>query len=188
MPNANPLEFDPIGEARRQWNSHGWAIAASGMAAVTAVMRTQQIYMARVDETLRPFRLTFARYELLMLLYFSRRGAMPLSRVGARLQVHPTSVTNAVDRLEAQRLIRRVPHPTDRRTTLAEILPAGRELAERATEALNETVFVRPGLSPRDLEQLSVLLGRLRFASGDFLDPPAGAGKSRNGAKVSAKD
>jgi DNA-binding MarR family transcriptional regulator len=139
------------------------------MAAVTSIMRAQQIYMARVDEVLRPFELTFSRYELLMLLYFSRVGSMPLSRVGARLQVHPTSVTNAVDRLEAQQLIRRVPHPVDRRTTLAEIQPAGRELAERATAALNEEVFVSPGLVSEDVEALTTLIGRMRWESGDFV-------------------
>ena len=119
------LDFDPIEEARRQWRAHGWPGAAPGMAAVTSIMRAHQIYLARVDSALRPFDLTFARYELLMLLSLSRTGALPLSRVGARLQVHPASVTNAVDRLEAQALITRLPHPTDRRTTLAKILPEG---------------------------------------------------------------
>ena len=93
------------------------------MAAVTSVFRAQQIYLARIDAVLRPLGLTFARYEVLMLLMFSRAGSLPLSKVGARLQVHPTSVTNAVNRLEEQGLISRVPHPTDRRTTLAEITP-----------------------------------------------------------------
>src|SRR5579862_3894112 len=140
------LRFDPIEEARRQWVAHGWTEAAPGMAVVTSVVRAQQIFLARIDAELRPLGLTFARYELLMVLAFSRQGAMPLGRVGARLQVHPTSVTNAVDRLEAQGLIRRLPHATDRRTTLAEILPAGRELAEQATVALNKAVFEAPGL------------------------------------------
>src|SRR5664280_2409958 len=35
-------------------------------------------------------------YEILMLLSFSRTGAMPMKRGGSRLQVHPTSVTSAV--------------------------------------------------------------------------------------------
>ncbi len=68
------LPFDPIAEATRQWRGHGWDDAATGMAAVTSVVRVQQILMARVEEVLRPHGLTFARYELLMLLYFSRAG------------------------------------------------------------------------------------------------------------------
>ncbi|HTW07369.1 MAG TPA: MarR family transcriptional regulator, partial [Acidimicrobiales bacterium] len=79
-----------------------------------------------------------------------------------------TSVTNAVDRLEQQDLIKRVPHASDRRTTLAEILPSGRELALRATLALNEQVFRRPGMAAADLRQLIEVLQRFRQLAGDF--------------------
>lgn len=168
MRAPKPLGFDPIEEARRQWSAHGWEDAALGMALVTSVMRAQQIFTARIEEELRPLGLTFARYELLMLLSFSRTGSMPLSRAGARLQVHPTSITNAVDRLEAQGLIRRLPHGTDRRTTLAEILPAGRELAERATKQLNRVVFEEPGLGRDEAESAVGLLRVLRAHAGDF--------------------
>jgi DNA-binding MarR family transcriptional regulator len=163
-----PLPFDPIAEATRQWEAHGWAAAAPGMAAVTSVMRVQQLLLSRVEEVLRPYDLTFARYELLMLLSFTRAGALPLSRIGARLQVHPTSVTNAVDRCEARGLVRRVPHPSDRRTTLAELTPEGRELAAKATEAVNREVFSALGLSSADLGSLVEVLTRFRSAAGDF--------------------
>ena len=162
------LPFDPIEEARRQWTAHGWEDAADGMAAVTSVMRAEQVFLARVDEVLRPFQLTFARYEALMLLSFSRQGSLPLSKIGQRLQVHPTSVTNTIDRLEAQGFARRVPHATDRRTTLAEITDAGRAVAEEATKAVNAAVFTATGLSPTDLGELFRLLRKLRRAAGDF--------------------
>ena len=167
-PPRKSLDFDPIEEARRQWSERGWEAAAPGMAAVTSVMRAHQIFLARVDSALRPFDLTFARYELLMLLSFSRTGALPLSRVGARLQVHPASVTNAVDRLEAQRLVTRLPHPTDRRTTLAQILPEGRRLVGLATTALNDQVFTEAGLSDEEADQLFSLVRTLRVDQGDF--------------------
>jgi DNA-binding MarR family transcriptional regulator len=165
---SRSLPFDPIREAHRQWNVHGWDTASDGMAAITSIFRAQQIYLARIDQVLRPLGLTFARYEVLMLLLFSRRGSLPLNKVGARLQVHPTSITNAVDRLEAHGLIRRVPHPTDRRTTLAEILPAGRELATRATEEVNATVFTDPQLDSDDVKAVIEVLQRLRRSAGDF--------------------
>ncbi|MGH9057422.1 MAG: MarR family winged helix-turn-helix transcriptional regulator [Acidimicrobiales bacterium] len=172
MAPARPLPFDPIREARRHWESHGWEAAAAGMAAVTSVFRAQQIYLARVDSALRPFGLTFARYEVLMLLMFSRDGSLPLSKVGTRLQVHPTSITNAVDRLEQHGLIRRVRHPTDRRTTLAEVLPAGRRLAEKATAAINDEVFSTPGIGIPEVETLIAVLERLRSGAGDFEPRP----------------
>ena len=168
MTSGSPLPFDPIAEATRQWQAHGWSDAAPGMAAVTSVMRVHQILLGRVEESLRPYDLTFARYELLMLLSFSRTGSMPLSRIGARLQVHPTSITNAVDRCEAQGLVRRVPHPSDRRATLAEITPAGRELAAKATDSLNREVFADVGMSRRDVDAVVAVLARFRSRHGDF--------------------
>lgn len=166
--NRRPLPFDPVAEARRRWEAEGWTAAAPGMAAVTSLMRAQQIVLARVEEVLRPFDLTFARYEVLMLLLFSRTGALPLSRLGDRLQVHPTSVTNAVDRLEAQGLVRRSPHPKDRRATLAELAPAGRERALAATAELNARVFAKPGLGAQGIDRLVEVLTELRRDAGDF--------------------
>lgn len=171
MSAGRPLGFDPVAEARRQWAAHGWEDAADGMAAVTSVFRAQQIYLGRIDRVLRPLGLTFARYEVLMLLHFSRSGALPLNKVGARLQVHPTSVTNAVDRLEAQGLIERRPHPTDRRTTLAALKPSGRDLAERATAEVNRAVFADPLLDAEAVSALVALLTGLREGNGDFSAP-----------------
>src|SRR2546423_8844611 len=111
MAKAKPLPFDPIEEAERQWQAHGWSAAAPGMAAVTSVVRAHQIFLSRIDAVLAPFALTFARYELLVLLSFTRRGLLPLGKLGVRLQVHPASVTNAVDRLQAGGLVTRQPHP-----------------------------------------------------------------------------
>ncbi|GAB3243992.1 MarR family winged helix-turn-helix transcriptional regulator [Kineosporia babensis] len=162
------LAFDPIDEARRQWEEHGWEEAAPGMAAVTSIVRAQQILMARVEEALRPHDLTFSRYELLQLLAFSKAGALPLSRIGARLQVHPASITNAVDRCEKRGLVQRVPHPTDRRTTLAEITSQGREVVAKATENLNREVFTAMGIGNEDISALNGVLKRFREAHGDY--------------------
>lgn len=168
MAAGKRLPFDPIAQARRLWAEHGWGEAADGMAAVTSLMRAQQIVSARVEEVLRPYRLTFARYEVLMLLAFSRHGSLPMARIGERLQVHPASVTNAVDRLEAQGLVRRTPHPSDRRATLVELTDDGRVVAAKATDELNAAVFARPGLAPDDVERLLDVLTQMRRTAGDF--------------------
>ena len=162
------LGFDPIAQARQQWVDQGWSEAADGMAAITSLMRAHQIVLARAESTLRPLGVTFARYEVLMLLWFSKRGSLPMKIIGSRLQVHPTSVTNAVDRLEDAGLVTRSTHPEDRRAVLVALTPAGRELAERATKALNTEVFEQPDLSGRDLRSLVDVLTRLRRTAGDF--------------------
>lgn len=146
--------MDTIAEATRLWEEHGWREAAPGMAALTSLMRAHQLALSRVEVVLKPLAVTFARYEVLMLLVFSRRGSLPMSTIGSRLQVHATSVTNAVDRLEAAGLVRRLPHPTDRRATLVEITERGRALADDATERLNAEVFTTPG-SPPGMSALS---------------------------------
>ncbi len=168
MANRRTLPFDPIAEARHNWAKANWGQTADGMALVTSVMRAHQILLARVDQVLSPFELTFARYEALMLLVFSSRGKLPLGKIGERLQVHPASVTNVIDRLEQQALVRREQHPTDQRTTLAVITPKGRRLAQRASEALNKSVFSQPGVGNDRLQELFDGLAELRHAAGDF--------------------
>src|ERR1700760_649903 len=155
---SSPLDLDPIAEARRHWEERWGAEPARPMAAVTSIMRAQQILLARLNELVAPYGLTFPRYEALMLLSFTRTGALPLGKVGERLQVHRTSVTNIVDKLEADGLVRRVPHEADRRTTLAQITDAGRDVAERATELLNTDAFGLAALGVDEQEKLTQLL------------------------------
>lgn len=138
------------------------------MALVTSITRAQQLFASRIERILRPLGLTFARYEVLMILLFSRQGSLPLGRIGARLQVQPGAVTNAVDKLEVEGLVRRVPHPTDGRTTLAEITRSGRTLAERATRLLNTEVFEAPWVSDDEASEVIAVLRNLREIAGDF--------------------
>jgi DNA-binding MarR family transcriptional regulator len=163
-----PLSFDPIGEAGRQWRKHWGAASAPPMMAVTSVMRVHQILMARLNEALEPFELTFPRYEALMLLYLSRRGSLPLGKMGARLQVHPTSVTSLIDGLEKLGYAIREAHPTDRRTVLATVTDRGRDVAARATEVLNAIRFGTAPLARAEVEQVTEVLRHLRLAAGDF--------------------
>ncbi|MGL3150379.1 MarR family winged helix-turn-helix transcriptional regulator [Microbacterium sp. A82] len=171
MSRSRPLPIDPLAEAKRQWLEHGWTDAADGMTAVISVMRAQQLLLARVDTSLKPFGLSFARYEVLRLLAFSRSGVLPLSSVVARLQVHATSVTSTAERLVRDGLITREPHPHDGRAAMLSLTAAGRDLAERATVALNEEVFAAPGMTPADAADLVAIVARLRRDAGDFTDP-----------------
>ncbi len=162
------LPFDPIAEARRHWLEHGWERAAPGMGVVTSVIRAEQILSGRAEDAVRPLGLTFARYEVLMLLLFSRRGVLPLGKIGQRLQVRAASVTNAVDRLERDRLVRRRVNPNDGRGVLAAITPSGRARADRATTALNDALFSTLELSGAETDALFSLLAKLRRRAGDF--------------------
>jgi DNA-binding MarR family transcriptional regulator len=169
MQRRRALQEDPIDLAKEHWRAHGWSQAADGMGVLTSVMRVQQIMLAEVEDVVRPFGLTFARYEVLMLLFFSRRGSLPLGKIGERLQVHAASVTNAVDRLERDGLVRRVPNPNDGRSMLAALTAKGRRVLQQATGELNERVFSATGLAPATTGQLYGLLREFRHTAGDFI-------------------
>ncbi|WP_375481153.1 MarR family winged helix-turn-helix transcriptional regulator [uncultured Jatrophihabitans sp.] len=166
-----PLEFDPIDRAGDLWAQH-WPDEDPGvyasMRAVTSIMRAHQILIAELDAVLRPFGVTFSRYETLVLLVHSARGSLPLSKIGERLQVHATSVTNVIDRLEGAGLVRREPNPRDGRGTLAVITDSGRDVAAKATAELNRSRFGLSTLSAADLDRLFAVLRGLRVGAGDF--------------------
>ena len=167
--------IDPISLAARNWRRSGWEDAAIGMAAVTSVMRAHQLLLARVEEVLRPDSLTFARYEVLMLLIMSRTGELPLGVVGSRLQVHPASLTGLVNRLERDGLVARRTDPEDGRARRVSVTEAGRSVARAATERLNIRVFSEGWLGGEGGRALLSVLTDLRRASGDpvSIDPLA---------------
>ena len=166
MPKPLRLSFDPVARARELWRER-WK-ADDSMAAATSVMRVQQLLIARYDEALKAHGLTFARYEALVLLTFSRAGRLPLSKIGERLMVHPTSVTNIVQRLEQAGLVERSPNPSDGRGTLAGITEQGRRVVQAATDDLVDLDFGLEALDGAEREQLFALLRKVRVAADDF--------------------
>lgn len=166
-PVPDHASFDPIAEAHRQWRDR-WPDQADRMAAVTSVIRVQQLLLARIEDILKPFGLTFAAYEALRLLAFTRTGSMPMGKMGARLMVHPAAVTNAIGRLEQRELVRRSMSPDDRRIVLAAITPAGRELVEEATAALNSGSFGMPGITITQAAEMTHVLRAVRAAADDL--------------------
>ncbi|MDN4174032.1 MarR family transcriptional regulator [Nocardioides sp. SOB77] len=159
---------DPIAEARRQWVAHGWDDAAPGMAAVTSIMRAQQLLLTQIDGLLRPFGLTFARFELLRLLSFASERRMTMRRAGQRLQVHPTSLTSLAARLAEDGHVQRVANPDDGRSAVLVLTGSGERLVEEATAVLNGEVFEAIGLADDDVAALVDVLGRFRAGRGDF--------------------
>jgi DNA-binding MarR family transcriptional regulator len=147
------LPFDPIQEAARLWDQR-WD-ETPRMRAVTSLMRVHQLVLTELDDLLRPLGLTFARYEVLVLLSFSRRGALPLGKIGERLQVHATSVTPLVKRL-------------DGRAVLASITPLGQRTLQQATEAIVDAQFALSSLTDEQCDELTDLLRPPRSAAGYF--------------------
>jgi DNA-binding MarR family transcriptional regulator len=160
------LPFDPIERAGELWEAAFGP--ASAMRVATSVMRAQQLLLSRFDLILKPYALTFARYEALVLLHFSRSGELPLSIIGERLMVHPTSVTNTIDRLVAQGFVERRRNPRDGRGVLARLTSAGTQTLEEATADLMSDGFGLEAYDEPALQTLFELLRELRVAAGDF--------------------
>ena len=166
MPRPLDLGFDPIERAAQIWTDRFGP--ADAMAAATSVMRVQQLLLAQFDRICRPYGLTFARYEALVLLTFSRTGALPMAKIGERLMVHPTSVTNTVQRLEAAGFVTREPNPRDGRGTLARVTDQGRAVVDKVTGELMAADFGLEALDKGERETLVDLLRSIRVSAGDF--------------------
>lgn len=165
---ADPLDlaFDPIERAASIWRDRFGP--ADAMAAATSVMRVQQLLLAEFDRICKPYGVTFARYEALVLLSFSRTGALPMAKIGERLMVHPTSVTNTIQRLEAAGFVVREPNPRDGRGTLARITELGADIVDKVTKELMDAEFGLGTLNADGRAQLFDLLREVRVAASDF--------------------
>jgi DNA-binding MarR family transcriptional regulator len=166
VPKPLSLAFDPIARADELWRARWGSVPSMG--AITSIMRAQQILLGQVDALVKPYGLTFARYEALVLLTFSQTGALPMSKIGERLMVHPTSVTNTVDRLVRAGLVDKRPNPNDGRGTLAAITGRGREVVEAATADLVAADFGLGAYDAEECAEIFALLRPLRIAAGDF--------------------
>ncbi len=161
------LDFDPIEEARRNWQRRDWGDGRA-MVAATSITRAHQIVLAEVNAALAPFGLTFSRFEVLALLFFSREKSLPMGKIGSRLQVHPTSVTSLVNRLVQDGLVARIPHPSDGRMTLVRLTDQGARLAPRCASALETIGFGLNAMSASQLDDIAATITTLRSATGDW--------------------
>ena len=157
---------DPVEWSREQWIVHDQP-APDQFTAMVAILRTHQAMTASIDTTLRTHELTRTCYLLMTTLQLSRDGTRPLGQLSRHLMVHPTTVTLALDQLEKRKLVRRNPHPTDRRTILAVLTPAGQEILDKATKALADNDFGLTGVDGRLSRQVVNVLGDVREHIGD---------------------
>ncbi len=89
-------------------------------------------------------------------------AGLKLREIAQRLRIAPRSATEVIDGLEERELVKRVPHPKDRRARLVVITEEGRalhkELWEQRQRSSDEFFAV---LNETDRRELSRLLGKL---------------------------
>ena len=178
MSDAVPCgDMDLVAEARRNWAENGLG-EVDAMMSATSLARAHQIVLGRINGALADFSLTFSRYEALALLSFARGNSMAMARMGERLQVHPTSVTSTIDRLERDGYVVRSPHPEDRRATLATLAKQGQRVLDEATAALEAIRWGMGEMADDDLAELNMELANVRASAGDSV-----TGSTRTDAK-----
>lgn len=125
-----------------------------------AFMAFGPAYFKWVNARVRDSGVTFARMKTLHALKF--HGPQIMSSLRDELGVTARSVTALVDALEGDALVRRVPHPTDRRATIIELTDTGRETVHNQFEEhAGRAAEVFGRLDERDQRELLRLLNLL---------------------------
>ena len=152
---------DPVEEAAARWAER--YPGAAGFRALSSLVRGYSATAREMDGMLRPLGLNLSRFELLLLLSFSRAGALPTMRIRDLLMVHGSSVTYLVDRMIEAGWVARESDPADRRISLVRLTETGRETVEAAAALVAGHGFgPLAALDDAALDGLSSLLGRLR--------------------------
>lgn len=160
------------------WRSRGWGASATGVGTVLALFEVHRLLTNRIDRVLRPVGLTLARFEVLTLLLHADGQPLHVSGLASALQVHATSVSSALDRLEADDLVGREQDPADHRRILVRLTACGREQAHRASALVRTQVLANLGLSDDATATLLRVLGSMRANAGDFV--PAVSPRARS--------
>lgn len=163
---AGPAAADALDWVTSHWDT-GQLGDPAGMVAVASVLRLRELIMNNLEHAVEKVGLSGTDYLVLLTVMLGDRGQRPLGRIARAMMVHPTTVTQVVDRLERHKLVKRMPHPSDRRATLASITAKGRRVCARATELLRADGFGMPGVSSTQLAELTMAIQPVRQAAGD---------------------
>lgn len=158
---------DPVDWAKHYWEQQSLDGDEQRFLALTSLLRYQRIVADAVDTELKSHGLNMTDYLLLMTLQLSETGTRLISSLARNLMVHATTATLATDRLEQREMLKRSPHPTDRRATCVTITELGRETANNATRALTTIDFGMSGSTPKDVAQLRAAVTAMRRSAGD---------------------
>jgi DNA-binding MarR family transcriptional regulator len=156
---------DPVEEASRHWADR--YPDAQGFSSLVSLIRAYSVAVRSIEVVLRPLGLNLSRYEVLLLLSFTRAGRLPTMRLRDLLMVHGSSVTYLVDKLEEAGLVERQADAGDGRVLLVCVTDAGRVLVDDASRALAAAGFgAFAALDAARATQLIEILAHVR-ASGN---------------------
>ena len=125
-----------------------------------SIKRAEQAMMVAKSKVLREYDLSVAQYAAMLSLYYAPgQSAAQLARAAA---VTPQTMATVLARLEAKKLITRVPSEIHSRVNVVTLTPAGEELGLKADEKARAVEdLMSSEFTPQEQEQLRDLLGRL---------------------------
>jgi DNA-binding MarR family transcriptional regulator len=160
---------DIIDELQADWSEQRPELNAGAVGVVLRIQALAKILSDRAAERLLQHGLQWWQYDVLSAL---RRQGRPYRLTASELadagRLTSGAMTNRIDRLESEGMVRRLPDPEDRRRVLVELTPAGRRLVDMATEARFEAAAeALESLDQSQRDQLGDLLRRLLLAHED---------------------
>jgi DNA-binding MarR family transcriptional regulator len=156
--------------AQRYGDGYEWADVAAIEAslAINGCYTAQMAALTRLCTALGINR-TIGRHALVRILHFAPEQRLTQFEIAAEMQVSSSNVTFLVDGLEKESLVRRVPHPTDRRTVYVQLTDEGMQFAQLLVPSMAR--FMGEMLSGFDADEkrtLAALLERLRRNAESF--------------------
>jgi DNA-binding MarR family transcriptional regulator len=128
------------------------------------VILTGTFMVKEGHRVLKPFKLTVAQFNILMLLkYQSENGLINQTRLGKMLLVNRANITGLIDRMEKAGLVRRLADSEDRRVNYVKMTDTGSEVLEKAhKEYFSRIEQIMAPLAEEECRLLNLLLERMR--------------------------
>jgi DNA-binding MarR family transcriptional regulator len=172
MRYAATMTRDIIDELQEDWGEERPDLDSEAMGVVLRIQALEKMLGDQVAERLQEFGLHWWQYDVLSAL---RRQGKPFRLAASELaeasRLTSGAMTNRIDRLAQQDLVRRLHDPRDRRRVLIELTEQGLERVERATKARFEIASAALAhLDGKSRRQLSDLLRLLLLAQTEEAD------------------
>ena len=155
-----PAKWDIIDELQSDWTRQRPDLDPEPMGVVLRIQALSKILGNQAAEELEQFDLQWWQYDVMAAL--RRRGEpfiMPATDLAEAVMLSSGAMTNRIDRLEEEGLVRRVKDDNDLRRVLVQLTRQGLQVIEVATEARFETATRSlEGLTEGQRESLSNLL------------------------------
>lgn len=167
---GNPdLNRDLVSATRDEFERRG-GVAHREFAILLEVERINRLIQALAQPHLTASGLTYAGWQALMALAYSKHQALPMAKLAERVASHPTTITRTIDRLVRHGYVRRVPNDDDRRVTVVEILSDGDRARKAVLQSLDRLQFGFEGIPEARLDHLEEQLRQARVALTEHLN------------------